>query len=117
MSVIASGFLAASLALSAAGLTAIAPAAAGPLGAAPGATSRGDRVVLVGHRSKGWEGHGHRHRHRGYAYRGTYVRAPFTRVKTRGNRWTSVDAPFASVRVRPWGTWVRAPFVDIYVPR
>jgi hypothetical protein len=54
--------------------------------------------------------------HRRYKGR-SYVRAPFTRVETRGYRWTSVDAPFASVRVRRHGTWVHAPFVDLYVPR
>jgi hypothetical protein len=51
-------------------------------------------------------------------YKGrSYVRAPFTRVETRGYRRTSVDAPFASVRVRRHGTYVRAPFVDLYIPR
>lgn len=114
MSCIASRRTAASTFLAAALLAAAAPAGAGPLGEARGVASAKDHVVLVGHRRNAWEGHGHRRRHR---YDGTYVRAPFTRVWTRGYRWTSVDAPFASVRVRPWGTWVRAPFVNLYVPR
>jgi hypothetical protein len=60
-----------------------------------------------------WE----RRRYRDRYWRPGHVRAPFTRVETRGYRHSSVDAPFASVRVRPWGVWVRAPFVDLYVPR
>jgi len=61
-----------------------------------------------------WDGD--RYDRRRYHRRG-YIRAPFTRVETRGRRWTSVDVPFASVRVRRSGVWVRAPFVDLYVPR
>lgn len=97
-------------------LAASGDAVAGPLGKARWAASHENAIVLVGSR-KGWKGHGHRYRFHRRVYGGSYVRAPFTRVRTRGSRWTSVDAPFASVRVRPWGTWVRAPFVDLYVPR
>ena len=55
-------------------------------------------------------------RYRRY-YRGSYVRAPFTRVETGYRGRVAVDAPFASVRTGPRGTWVRAPFVNIFVPR
>jgi hypothetical protein len=34
-----------------------------------------------------------------------------------GRRRVTVDAPFASVRVRPRGVYVRAPFVRLWVPR
>jgi hypothetical protein len=54
-----------------------------------------------------------RHHHR-YAC-GTHVRAPFTDVDVDGS--TDVEAPFTSVHVGRRGTWVRAPFVDIFVPR
>ena len=46
---------------------------------------------------------------------GEHVRAPFTSVDTNGG--THVEAPFASVHDDRYGTWVRAPFVDIFVPR
>jgi len=84
---------------------------AGPLASAR-ATAVTDSAVLRVHDT--WDGD--RPYRRRYKNR-NYVRAPFTRVETRGYRWTSVDAPFASVRVRRHGTWVRAPFVDLYVPR
>lgn len=45
------------------------------------------------------------------------VDAPFTSVETGRYGRTDVDAPFTSVRVGRMGVWVRAPFVDIYVPR
>jgi hypothetical protein len=44
-----------------------------------------------------------------------YVRAPFTSVET-GKR-TNVEAPFTSVQKDRAGTWVRAPFVNLFVPR
>jgi hypothetical protein len=119
MFAIASGRTALVTALVAAGLLAAAlPAGAAPLGTARSIASAESHVVRIGSRDRDWEDRSYRsYKHRRYAKRGHYVRAPFTRVKTRGSRWTSVDAPFASVRVRPWGTWVRAPFVDLYVPR
>ena len=49
--------------------------------------------------------------------RGTVVDAPTTYVDTRGYRRVWVDAPFTAVRVHPRGVWVRAPFVDLYIPR
>ena len=45
----------------------------------------------------------------------TYARAPFTEVDTR--RGTRVGAPFARVYSGPNGTWVRAPFVNLWAPR
>ena len=47
--------------------------------------------------------------------RGTYVRAPFSEVDTRGDTW--VAAPFVRVYNGPAGTWVRAPFVNRWIPR
>ncbi len=58
---------------------------------------------------------GYKRRHRGYRHR-RVVRAPFTRVET--GRRVIVDAPFASVYVnRRHGVHVRAPFVNLWVPR
>lgn len=102
------------LALLTAGLSLSAvPADAGPLGAHR-TPDDGSAVIRV----HDWDDDDYDDYYgRRYYKRGTYVRAPFTRVYTRGYRHTSVDAPFASVRVRRSGTWVRAPFVNIYVPR
>jgi hypothetical protein len=44
-----------------------------------------------------------------------HVRAPFTSVDT--GKGTAVDAPFTSVRTGRRGTWVRAPFVNLFVPK
>jgi hypothetical protein len=53
---------------------------------------------------------------RRWRYRnGSYVRAPFTSVDTR--RDTFVRTPFARVYSGRYGTWVRAPFVNLWVPR
>jgi hypothetical protein len=46
---------------------------------------------------------------------GTYVRAPFTEVDTHRGTW--VAAPFARVYSGRHGTRVRAPFVNLWVPR
>ena len=46
---------------------------------------------------------------------GTYVRAPFASVDS--DRDTFVAAPFARVYSGRYGTWVRAPFVNLWVPR
>jgi hypothetical protein len=52
-------------------------------------------------------------------YKGKYgtdhVRAPFTSVDS--GRDTYVRAPFARVYDGRGGTWVRAPFVNLFVPR
>ena len=54
--------------------------------------------------------------HRRYdPHTGTYVRAPFAEVDTRGDTW--VAAPFARVYSGRHGTWVRAPFVNLWVLR
>jgi hypothetical protein len=45
------------------------------------------------------------------------VEAPTTRVETNRRGKVAVDAPFTSVRRDNRGVHVRAPFVDIYVPR
>jgi hypothetical protein len=84
------------------------PGTAGPLSASQGASSQESAVQPV--HDGYW-----RRRHRDY-YDDYYVDAPFTRVERRGRR-VAVDAPFASVRKGRYGTWVRAPFVDLYVPR
>jgi hypothetical protein len=46
--------------------------------------------------------------------RSVHVREPFTAVDV--DPGTHVEAPFASVHVGRYGTWVRAPFVDLFVP-
>lgn len=117
MSLISTRGIAAGAALLIAGLLSTTSALAGPMGSAGHAVDQNRQIVLVGGDwDDDWDD-GYYYRHRRY-YRGDrYVRAPFTRVRTRGWRSTSVDAPFTSVRVRPHGVWVRAPFVNIYVPR
>lgn len=62
-------------------------------------------------------GHRYHHRHHRHVHDGVVVDAPFTRVETRGYRRVAVDAPFTGVRVHRRGVWVRAPFVNLYVPR
>ncbi len=59
-----------------------------------------------------------RHHHRRYYERHDYERdvdAPFTHVET--GRHTFVDAPFAMVYVGRHGRYVRAPFVNLWIPR
>jgi hypothetical protein len=53
---------------------------------------------------------------RRWRYRnGTHVRAPLTSVDTGDD--TYVRAPFARVFSGRSGTWVRAPFVNLWIPR
>jgi hypothetical protein len=53
---------------------------------------------------------------RRWRYRnGTHVRALFASVDS--DRDTYVAAPFARVYSGRYGTWVRAPFVNLWVPR
>jgi hypothetical protein len=53
---------------------------------------------------------------RRWRYRnGTHVRALFASVDS--DRDTYVAAPFAQVYSGRYGTWVRAPFVNLWVPR
>lgn len=79
------------------------PASAGP--GVVAALSAGTQLVQeAGYYKRRWR------------YRdGAYVRAPFTSVDTR--RDTFVAAPFARVYSGRYGTWVRAPFVNLWVPR
>jgi hypothetical protein len=49
--------------------------------------------------------------------RDTSVRAPFTSVDTDSKERTRVEAPFTSVDKDEDGTRIRAPFVDLFVPR
>ncbi len=49
--------------------------------------------------------------------RDTQVRAPFTSVDTSKDKGTQVQAPFTSVETDDRGTHIRAPFVDLFVPR
>lgn len=46
---------------------------------------------------------------------GTHVRAPFASVDV--DDGTHVEAPFTSVHTDRRGTYVRAPFVDLWIPR
>lgn len=59
--------------------------------------------------------HVHRHHTRRHHHRRHVVDAPFTRVET--GRRVVVDAPFAHVRVNRRGRHIRAPFVDLWLPR
>lgn len=54
-------------------------------------------------------------RHRHYDRDDEHVRAPFTSVDTGGA--THVEAPFATVHNDRYGTYVRAPFVNLWIPR
>ena len=55
-----------------------------------------------------WERHRHHHREHS-------VEAPFTEVET--GRRVVVDAPFAHVTVDRHGRHIRAPFVNLWIPR
>lgn len=102
----------------AAGLVAVAagPASAHTVYARHGKTIAHAHTVTAINYSEGrsWR---HSRYDRRYNDRVVHVDAPFTTVETRRYRYTAVDAPFASVRVHGRGVWVRAPFVNLYVPR
>lgn len=85
------------------------PAGAGaaPIGAAAKNISAPSEVVKV-HTRK------YKHRHHGRYYE-RHVDAPFTHVET--GRHTVVDAPFTMVYVGRHGRYVRAPFVNLWIPR
>jgi hypothetical protein len=107
----------AALALAAALALSGSPASAASLDSARLGFAQGGRGTLLV--SSDWDDRRyrrHRHSYRGY-YGDTVVDAPFTHVETGYRGRVAVDAPFASVRVGRRGTWVRAPFVDIFVPR
>lgn len=57
-----------------------------------------------------------RHRHYGKRYyrRGHIVDAPFAYVES--GRRTYVEAPFTTVYVGRRGRYIRAPFVDLFIP-
>jgi hypothetical protein len=89
-----------------------APASAGPAGiSATSSYADASLVQNVGYYKRRWW------RQWDDSYNGeSHVRAPTTSVDT-NNAYTDVDAPFAKVRKSPRGTWVRAPFVNLFVPR
>jgi hypothetical protein len=88
----------------------LAAASLAPASAAPAQISKieanASLVQTVGY----WK---RRHYYRDYD--GEHVRAPFASVDT--GRGTHVEAPFASVHTDGSGTYVRAPFVNLWVPR
>lgn len=59
------------------------------------------------------DAHSRKYRH----HHDRVVDAPFTHVETGPRHRTSVWAPFTRVHVSRRGTYVRAPFVDLFVPR
>lgn len=81
------------------------------------------QVVTVGHRyDRGYRSYYGKKRHykrrkyrRHYRYSDNHVDAPYTRYRGRGR--VHVDAPFAYVKRNRRGLHVRAPFVDLYIPR
>jgi hypothetical protein len=94
------------------------PSLAGPLpGTAPVVASPAALVPVGDWDDDDWDEQDdfppHRSPHRGTEV----VDAPFARVETGGRGRVAVDAPFTSVWVGRRGVWVRAPFVDIYVPK
>lgn len=87
-------------------------AGAGVSAAAPSkrhVAAKSDSAVVKVHRR-----HHHHHHHHRYG-RGHVVDAPFTRVET--GRHVAVDAPFTTVYVGRRGRYVRAPFVELWLPR
>lgn len=81
----------------------------------------GSDVVTI-HNKRSHRKHSAKNSHR-YAHkhhrRTHIVDAPFTRVETghRYRRGVLVDAPFAFVTVGRRGRYIRAPFVDLWLPR
>lgn len=82
-------------------------AEAAPIGAAAKNASGPSEVVKVHTRKDK-----HHHHRRDYE---RHVDTPFTHVET--GRHTFVDAPFAMVYVGRHGRYVRAPFVNLWIPR
>ncbi len=62
-----------------------------------------------------WDDENGRWERRRRHHRERYVVAPFTDVET--GRRVVVDAPFAHVTVDRHGRFIRAPFVNLWVPR
>lgn len=67
-------------------------------------------LVTVGYRHREW-----RRKYRKYRTYDHHVDAPYTRYRGRGR--VVVDAPYAYVRRGRDGVRVRAPYVDLYIPR
>jgi hypothetical protein len=88
----------------------LAAASAAPIGTLIQARSGGDLVQPVGgdqqYTDESYDDE-----------RDTHVRAPFTSVDTDNEERTRVEAPFTSVDKGEDGTRIRAPFVDLFVPR
>lgn len=81
-------------------------AVAAPIGGLSRPAASGESQVIKVHR----RGH-HHHHHR----RGRVVEAPFTYVES--GRRVVVEAPFTTVYVGRRGRYVRAPFVNLWIPR
>ncbi len=80
---------------------------AAPVGAGAKNVSASSEVVKV---------HTRKHKHRHYRrYDERHVDAPFAHVET--GRHTVVDAPFTTVYAGRHGRYVRAPFVNLWIPR
>ncbi|MCB1485550.1 MAG: hypothetical protein KDJ17_11735 [Hyphomicrobiaceae bacterium] len=83
-----------------------APSNASTISAAANGVSAPSAVVKV---------HSRRYKHRHDRDYERHVDAPFTHVET--GRRVVVDAPFAFVHVDRHGRYVRAPFVNLWIPR
>jgi hypothetical protein len=97
----------------AASTIAVLPAAAGPASAHVSKLKSHKSNVVHVHRSSHDDArHSRRRYHRHHSH---VVDAPFTRVET--GRRVVVDAPFAHVTVNRHGRHIRAPFVNLWLPR
>ena len=83
-------------------------AVAAPLGGISPPGVHGESQVIKVHRRG-------RHHHHHHYRRGRVVEAPFTYVES--GRRVVVEAPFTTVYVGRRGRYVRAPFVNIWIPR
>lgn len=131
MAMLASRQPASTLALMLLALFIVPAAQAAPLSTARAADTQ-SAVIQVDH---DWDDddydhyYSHRYYRRGYVGRPYYYGRPYygygygygygydDGYRYYGRRRVTVDAPFASVRVRPRGVYVRAPFVRLWVPR
>ena len=80
------------------------------------ASASSDGVIKV-HSKRHYHKRHHKHTYKHHR-RHRIVEAPFTLVETghRYRRDVLVDAPFAFVAVNRHGRYVRAPFVDLWIP-
>lgn len=112
MSLSSKSIFAALAGLSTCAILGLSPAAAYPtVDQGPGATSA---VVKVHGDWDDEDGRWQRRRHHHHGHDHT-VDAPFTHVET--GRRVVVDAPFAHVTVDRYGRHIRAPFVNLWLPR